>query len=471
MAYKLRDYQQRAVNDCIDFIRNSSAKNGIVVAPTGAGKSLIVAILANLLKEPVLCLQPSKELLEQNYEKYTSYGLEASIFSASLGVKEISNVVFATPGSVKNSIDQFRHIKYVIVDECHLGTKVGGNIHKSIRAINPKKVIGLTATPIYLKSLMIGTVLKMMVRAKDSFFKRIIHVTQIKELVNRDYWSKLLYENRYVDTSMLRMNFSGSEFTQDSISRMYTLNNTRGNLVNEIRELRKENRKSILVFVPSVEEAKELASIVDDSEWASAETKKKDRERIVKDFKAGNIKVLFNCNLFAVGFDHPELDAIITTRPTASLAIYYQQVGRGCRIADGKENCKIIDLAGNSHKFGKVENINFEDVKGFGWGMFADDKLISSVPMADALKITKSELMQKQSNFQKLSTNRGDYGTFKISFGKYKNQSVASIYTQNPQYLNWIASKDFDPTTLTAKETKDIVIKYLKTINLINLNN
>lgn len=470
MAYKLRDYQQRAVNDCIDFIRNSSAKNGIVVAPTGAGKSLIVANLAKLLNEPVLCLQPSKELLEQNYEKYTSYGLEASIFSASLGVKEISNVVFATPGSVKNSIDQFRHIKYVIVDECHLGTKVGGNIHKSIRAINPKKVIGLTATPIYLKSLMIGTVLKMMVRAKDSFFKRIIHVTQIKELVNRDYWSKLLYENRYVDTSMLRMNSSGSEFTQDSISRMYTLNNTRGNLVNEIRELRKENRKSILVFVPSVEEAKELASIVDESEWASAETKKKDRERIVKDFKEGKIKVLFNCNLFAVGFDHPELDAIITTRPTASLAIYYQQVGRGCRIADGKENCKIIDLAGNSHKFGKVENINFEDVKGFGWGMFADDKLISSVPMADALKITKSELMQKQSNFQKLSTNRGDYGTFKISFGKYKNQSVASIYTQNPQYLNWIASKDFDPTTLTAKETKDIVIKYLKTINLINLN-
>ena len=66
MAFTLRPYQQQAVDACIDFIQNSTAKNGLVVAPTAAGKSLIVANVARALGQKVLCLQPSKELLEQN---------------------------------------------------------------------------------------------------------------------------------------------------------------------------------------------------------------------------------------------------------------------------------------------------------------------------------------------------------------------------------------------------------------------
>ena len=468
MAFKLRPYQQRAVNDCLDFIYNKNVKSGIVVAPTGAGKSLIVANLAKELKQPVLCLQPSKELLEQNYAKYTSYGLEASVFSASLGKKEIGDVIFATPKSVANSIKLFSHIKYIIIDECHLGTKKGGIIHSTVEALKPKKVIGLTATPIYLQTIMEGSILKMMNRSQSSFMRNIIHVTQIKELTDNGYWSDLLYENRYVDTSMLKMNSSGAEFSTESMERMYINNNTRENLLTEIQQLKKEGRKSILVFVPSVEEANSLARIVPDSESASAETKKKERERIVSEFKAGKVKVLFNCNLFAVGFDHPELDAIITTRPTASLAVYYQQVGRGCRIADGKKNCKIVDLAGNSYRFGKVEELNFDDIDGHGWGMFAGDRLISSIIMSDGFDITKTDIRNKLRESLTTTNPILVKGKIRFTFGKYKGMKIADVYTKDANYLYWMASDKFETYTHTAKKLKKDISEYLKNVNLVN---
>lgn len=117
----LRDYQEESVEKALDFLRSDDfASIPILVAPTGAGKSIYIAHIANELKKDVLVLQPSKELLEQNYAKYRMYGGEASIYSASFGVKDIGDVTFATIGSLKGKAKDFLHIQYIIIDECHL---------------------------------------------------------------------------------------------------------------------------------------------------------------------------------------------------------------------------------------------------------------------------------------------------------------------------------------------------------------
>jgi DNA repair protein RadD len=85
--YKLRDYQQEAVNNTIRYFQ-IKREPAVIVLPTGAGKSLVIAELARIAKGRVLVLAHVKELVEQNYEKYKSYGLEAGIFSASLGKKD-----------------------------------------------------------------------------------------------------------------------------------------------------------------------------------------------------------------------------------------------------------------------------------------------------------------------------------------------------------------------------------------------
>ena len=101
--YQLRDYQKESVNAAVRFFENGYRRNGIIVLPTGAGKSLVIANIAYRLDAPVLVFQPSKEILEQNYAKLCAYGeMNAGIFSASFNRREVRKITFATIGSVKN---------------------------------------------------------------------------------------------------------------------------------------------------------------------------------------------------------------------------------------------------------------------------------------------------------------------------------------------------------------------------------
>lgn len=121
MMYKLRDYQQKASDTAVAFFNDKKAKyNAIMVLPTGSGKSLVIADIANRLQGHTLVFQPSKEILEQNYKKLCSYGvLDCSVYSASFNSKNISRITFATIGSVIRHTDAFQHFNNVIIDECH----------------------------------------------------------------------------------------------------------------------------------------------------------------------------------------------------------------------------------------------------------------------------------------------------------------------------------------------------------------
>jgi len=108
----LRDYQQNAVNNVIKFFQKKREP---------AGKSLVIAELARIAKGRVLVLAHAKELVEQNYEKYKSYGLEAGIFSASLGKKDWDQkAIFGSVQSVARAPDEFfNDFSLLVIDECH----------------------------------------------------------------------------------------------------------------------------------------------------------------------------------------------------------------------------------------------------------------------------------------------------------------------------------------------------------------
>ena len=143
-SVNLRYYQDDAVN----VFTVGGCKNGIIVCPTGSGKSIVISEIAKRLNDTnVLVLQPSKEILEQNFTKYSAYSNDASIYSASLNKKELNRVTFATIGSViklPNSI--LREFKVIVVDECHLVGQYG-QYAELINIIKPDILIGLTATP------------------------------------------------------------------------------------------------------------------------------------------------------------------------------------------------------------------------------------------------------------------------------------------------------------------------------------
>jgi DNA repair protein RadD len=151
--YQLRPYQHEAVQATIAHFRKERTP-AVIVLPTGAGKSLVIAELARIARGRVLVLAHVKELVEQNFEKYSSYKLSAGIFSAGLNRKDMQQkVIFGSIQSVANASSEFfQDYSLVIIDECHRvgldsDTQYHDVINKLKNANSDLCLLGLTPTP------------------------------------------------------------------------------------------------------------------------------------------------------------------------------------------------------------------------------------------------------------------------------------------------------------------------------------
>lgn len=389
--YTLRPYQKEAVSKCLEFFEiGSHDDKPIVVAPTGAGKSIYIATIANsLMGQGVLVLQPSKELLEQNFTKYRAYGNEASIYSASLKQKEIGNVTFATIGSVKNLASEFQHVKFIIIDECHLvPPKENSMFVTFLSGMTQAKVIGMTATPFRLKKYRNPWTgkpfaqINLLPRERPKFFNRFLHITQVEELYRDGFLCPIKYVPMTWDSGKLIVNTNGSEYTDKSIEWALKQQKINDQIPAIVKQSIEKGRKHRVVFVYSVADAIELTSKTPDSAYVCAMTKPKERDRIITDFRNGKIKTLYNVNVLTIGFDFTALDTIILARPTMSLALFIQMTGRGTRLHPGKKDCIIVDMCGNIARFSEIEKIKYElDAKG-KWVIHDGEKVLSGVPIA-----------------------------------------------------------------------------------------
>ena len=382
--YQLRDYQQEASNAAVNVFKSKRGKNGILVCPTGSGKSLIIADIASRLDSALLVLQPSKEILEQNYEKYLSYGMkDAGLYSASVGKKNICRVTFATIGSIMNKLDDFRHFKYVLIDECHNVSPKGG-MYKTFIDDSERVVIGLTATPYRLyQDGYGGSQLKFLTRTRPRIFKDVLFYVQINELLAKGFLSKMnYYDLTCLDLSNVKSNSTGSDYDDASLYREYKRSNYMERLVNVVRRLLKPKdgkpRKGVLVFTRRVLEAEMLVEQIENSVVVSADTPKNEREDILKRFRSGEIKVVVNAQTLTTGFDYPELDTVVMARPTKSLALWYQCVGRAIRPSKNKV-AWVIDLCGNIKRFGKVEDLRLCKDDKSQWCVKSNGKQLTNV--------------------------------------------------------------------------------------------
>ena len=180
MKYKLRTYQKLASDAAVTAFNGKKDENGLLILPTGAGKSLVIADIASRLEGPLLVFQPSKEILEQNFAKLQSYGSwDCGIYSASVGRKDINRITFATIGSVMNHMEDFSHFRNILVDECHYVNSKEGQYKQFFDAEN-RRVIGLTATPYRLARADYGrSMLKFLTRTKTKTFSKVLYYCQI----------------------------------------------------------------------------------------------------------------------------------------------------------------------------------------------------------------------------------------------------------------------------------------------------
>ena len=365
MKYVLRDYQRNASTAAVRTFNEKGAKNGLLILPTGAGKSLVIADIASKLNGPLLILQPSKEILEQNFAKLQSYGCwDAGIYSASVGRKDINRITFATIGSVMNHMEDFAHFKNVMIDECHAVNSKAGQYKEFIEATE-RRVVGLTATPYRLCSYRGGSMLKFLTRTKPRIFSNVLYYCQISDLLAKGYLANLhYYDCTAIDMSRVRSNSTGADFDDKSLREEYIRSGFYDRLTSTtLRVMRPKSgvpRKGILVFTKFIDEADSLASklrqVGINAAIVTGETPKNEREAVLRDFKDGRIKVVANVGTLTTGFDYPELDTIILGRPTKSLALYYQMVGRAIRPCKDKDGW-VVDLCGTYRRFGNVADL------------------------------------------------------------------------------------------------------------------
>lgn len=365
--YILRPYQRDAAEAALKAFRGKKNRNGILVLPTGAGKSLVVSEIAYKLNEPILVFCPSKELVIQDYEKMCSYGVwDCGVYSASVGVKNINKITFATIGSVMNHLHDFDHFKYIMVDECHAVNAKGGQYEEFIHARADRQVVGLTATPYRLGRGLDGTsMLKFLTRTRPRIFEDVLYYCQISELLNKGYLADLRYfDLTSIDLSRVRSNSTGADYDEKSLTLEYERSGFYDKLTTTtLRVLKPKSRiprNGVLVFTRFTKEAEQLCEKLRykgiNAECVSAQTPKDERDRIIKELKEGKIKVVANVGVLSTGFDYPALDTVILARPTKSLALYYQMIGRAIRPFKGKDGW-VIDLGGSYKQFGKVQDL------------------------------------------------------------------------------------------------------------------
>ena len=379
-----RPYQESAIQAGVDHLLHGKG-NGVIIAPTGSGKSIIIAGIADALDGPVLVFQPSLEILQQNYQKMRAYGHLPAIFSASAGRKQIAHITFATIGSVVNRMGAFSHFKHILVDEAHLAsTHASETMYgRFLEHMGRPRIIGLTATPWKLGSNSFGSTNKFLTRMRGKLWNEVIHCTQIQELKTMGFLADLEYfRTKGIDPAQLVLNSNGSDYTDASIRAAFQEEGMTAKIVNITERLVNAKRKSTLVFTKFVEEASIVAGYIKGAEMVCGETPKKERARILDGFKSGQIPCVTNVGVATTGFDHPALDAIVLARPTLSLSLYYQMVGRGLRVAPGKKSCYIVDMVGLVNRFGHVEDFVMDkDYKGL-WSVKSGGRQLTNVIIA-----------------------------------------------------------------------------------------
>lgn len=359
MRYSLRPYQQEAVDKTLAHFRQTNLP-AVIVLPTGAGKSLVIAELARLAKHKILVLAHVKELVEQNAQKYESFGLSASIFSAGLQQKSLDKqVTFASIQSLARNLSLLSdYYSLVIIDECHRVNEEGSGqywqVINRLKETNPSlKLLGLTATPYRLKEGWIyHSHYHGFVRGNiDAVFKKCIYELPLGYMIKSGYLCPpqiIKPEIEHYDFSALKPNSDGNYNESELNTLLSQQTRATFSIVQNIVAL-SHARQGAMIFAATVAHAKEIVSYLNSTETAliTGETIKSVRNDLINQFKAKKLKYLVNVSVLTTGFDAPHVDLIAILRPTESVSLYQQIAGRGLRLSPGKTDCLLIDYAGN----------------------------------------------------------------------------------------------------------------------------
>ena len=393
MTLSLRPYQREGI-DALYAHWAAGGGDGLLVYPTGAGKSLVLAaIVQELLRDyPTMrigIVTHVRELILQDYQELLRLwpGAPAGIYSAGLNRKDTSQkIIFCGIQSAWKRTRELGAFDLLLVDEAHLISRstdsTYGKFISALRELNPDmRLLGLTATPYRLDSGRLDD-------GGDALFKTIIYEANLLKLIDAGYLSSLISKGMSeIDVSGVSKR--GGEFVAGDLERAVNSDDVVKAAVAELVSYG-EGRRAWLVFCSGVKHAThvrdEIISHGISCEAITGDMDGGQRDAIIQRFKRGEIRCLTSVGVLTTGFNVPHVDLIGMMRPTLSTGLYVQQLGRGFRTAPGKENCLILDWSGNCRRHGPVDLIEIESKRpGKTGGASVDDVRAKECPTCKSL--------------------------------------------------------------------------------------
>lgn len=362
----LRPYQRAAIDGLYDYWASKKGDNPLIVAPTGSGKSLIIAHLVkdamSFFGTRVLMLTHVKELLEQNATELLNLYREADVgfYSASLKKKALHHAItFAGIQSIyKRAFDMIPAPDLVIVDECHLIPRSDSTRYNKflsdLKKANPAvKIVGLTATPYRLDSGWLH-------KGEGAIFDGIAYDIPVADLMEQGFLAPVVSKAGARKIDLSEVGHRGGEFIESDLAKAASDPELVRETVAEIVEYGAD-RKAWLIFACGVIHANMLrdefqthnieAHVVTGADGMTERGEKIER------FRRGGFKCLINVNVLTTGFNVPHVDLIGIVRATESAGLYVQIVGRGTRIAPGKTDCLVLDYGDNVMRHGFIDKV------------------------------------------------------------------------------------------------------------------
>lgn len=385
-----RSYQTECVSCLWDYFRHSDG-NPVCALPTGTGKSVVIAmflqsVFTSFPNQKIMVLTHVKELIEQNFKKLLHLwpGAPAGIYSAGLNRRDVlQKVIFAGIASVAKRPQLFGNVDLIIVDECHLVSPTEQTMYQTffafLREVNPHlKIIGFTATPWRLGHGRIddeGGIFT------DTCFD-ITGLHSFNRLIAEGFISPLIPKPTKTVLDTDGVHIRGGEFIAGELQQAVDKDHITRAAIMEALDY-KDTRKSWLVFASGVEHAIHTSDILNEYGIRSVAIHSKltndERDKALKGLKSGYYQAAVNNNILTTGFDHPPIDLILGLRPTQSTVLWVQMLGRGTRPYDPekdyipgfdqkKENCLVLDFAGNTRRLGPINDPVVPRKKGQGGG-------------------------------------------------------------------------------------------------------
>ena len=323
--------------------------------------AFIQGVLRQWADQRILIVTHVRELIAQNHAEMIGLWPEApaGIYSAGLRKREIgAQVLFAGIQSIHRRAYEVQQCDLVLIDEAHLIPRASDTMYRrfldTLARINPHlKVIGFTATPYRLDSGMLH-------QGDERLFTDIAYEVSIRDLIDKGYLCPLVSKATDVELDVGGVGSRGGEFIAGQLQAAVDRDPITKAAIDEVLAYG-EGRRSWLVFCSGVAHATHVAEAIRERGVSCAtifgDTATAERDRIIAAFKRGEIRALASMGVLTTGFNAPAVDLIAMLRPTKSAGLYVQMAGRGTRLAPGKENCLVLDFAGNVARHGPVDAV------------------------------------------------------------------------------------------------------------------